>query len=116
MVSLVKKLARGWAYDVVSVGFPGPVLHNRPVAEPETARTLRSTGAAKRQNHRPQESSKREFEDCNVDHSQRCSILRVLSAPRQIRFTSESAQAAQKNLDALAIRIRVIALPSSALR
>jgi polyphosphate glucokinase len=34
MVGRVKKLARGWAYDVVSVGFPGPVLHNRPVAEP----------------------------------------------------------------------------------
>jgi polyphosphate glucokinase len=34
MVSRVKKLARGWAYDVVSVGFPGPVLHDRPVAEP----------------------------------------------------------------------------------
>ena len=34
MVSKVKKLAKGWAYDVVSVGFPGPVLHNHPVAEP----------------------------------------------------------------------------------
>jgi polyphosphate glucokinase len=34
MVSDVKKLAKGWAYDVVSVGFPGPVLHGRPVAEP----------------------------------------------------------------------------------
>ena len=34
MVSRVKELAQGWAYDVVSVGFPGPVLHNRPVAEP----------------------------------------------------------------------------------
>lgn len=34
MVTRVKKLAQGWAYDVVSVGFPGPVLHNRPVAEP----------------------------------------------------------------------------------
>jgi polyphosphate glucokinase len=34
MVSRVKKLARGWAYDVVSVGFPGPVLHDRPIAEP----------------------------------------------------------------------------------
>jgi polyphosphate glucokinase len=34
MVSTVKKLAQGWAYDVVSVGFPGPVLHDRPVAEP----------------------------------------------------------------------------------
>jgi polyphosphate glucokinase len=34
MVSAVKKLARGWAYDVVSVGFPGPVIHDHPVAEP----------------------------------------------------------------------------------
>ena len=34
MVSDVKELAKGWAYDVVSVGFPGPVLHGRPVAEP----------------------------------------------------------------------------------
>ncbi|MGO8911171.1 MAG: ROK family protein [Bradyrhizobium sp.] len=34
MVSDVKKLAKGWAYDVVSVGFPGPVLHGRPVADP----------------------------------------------------------------------------------
>jgi polyphosphate glucokinase len=34
MVSGVRKLAQGWAYDVVSVGFPGPVLHDRPVAEP----------------------------------------------------------------------------------
>ena len=34
MVSRVKILARGWAYDVVSVGFPGPVLHDCPVAEP----------------------------------------------------------------------------------
>src|ERR1700685_2841697 len=34
MVSRVKKLAQGWAYDVVSVGFPGPFLHDRPVAEP----------------------------------------------------------------------------------
>ena len=34
MVSDVKKLAKGWAYDAVSIGFPGPVLHGRPVAEP----------------------------------------------------------------------------------
>src|ERR1700727_1143641 len=34
MVASVKKLAQGWSYDVVSVGFPGPVLHNRPVAAP----------------------------------------------------------------------------------
>jgi polyphosphate glucokinase len=34
MVSAVRKLAKDWAYDVVSVGFPGPVLHGRPMAEP----------------------------------------------------------------------------------
>ncbi len=34
MVRRVKALARGWAYDRVSVGYPGPVLRNRPVAEP----------------------------------------------------------------------------------
>ena len=34
MVADVKKLAKGWAYDAVSIGFPGPVLHGRPVAEP----------------------------------------------------------------------------------
>jgi polyphosphate glucokinase len=35
MVSGVKKLARGWPYDVVSVGYPGLVLQNRPIAEPQ---------------------------------------------------------------------------------
>jgi polyphosphate glucokinase len=34
MVSAVRKLAKDWVYDVVSVGFPGPVLHGRPMAEP----------------------------------------------------------------------------------
>ena len=34
MVSGVQKIAAGWNYDVVSIGFPGPVLSNRPVAEP----------------------------------------------------------------------------------
>jgi polyphosphate glucokinase len=34
MVSGVQKLAVGWNYDVVSIGYPGPVLNNRPVAEP----------------------------------------------------------------------------------
>lgn len=34
MVAGVKKLAAAWAYDVVTIGFPGPVLRNRPVAEP----------------------------------------------------------------------------------
>src|SRR5215467_12185342 len=34
MASGVKKLARGWHYDVASIGYPGPVLQCRPVAEP----------------------------------------------------------------------------------
>ena len=34
MVSSVKKLADGWEYDVVSIGYPGPVVHDRPMAEP----------------------------------------------------------------------------------
>ena len=35
MVSGVKRLAAGWSYDAVSIGYPGPVLHNRPVADPK---------------------------------------------------------------------------------
>ncbi len=34
MVSKVKKLARDLDYETVSIGYPGLVLHNRPVAEP----------------------------------------------------------------------------------
>jgi len=34
MVAGVKKLARDWKYDAISIGYPGPVLRNRPVAEP----------------------------------------------------------------------------------
>jgi polyphosphate glucokinase len=34
MVDGVNKLAKDWKYDHVTVGYPGPVLHNRPVAEP----------------------------------------------------------------------------------
>ena len=34
MVARVKKLAGNWRYDVVSIGYPGPVLRNRPIAEP----------------------------------------------------------------------------------
>jgi polyphosphate glucokinase len=34
MVAGVKKLAAGWTYDVISLGYPGPVLRNRPVADP----------------------------------------------------------------------------------
>lgn len=34
MVTKVKRLARGWRYDAVSIGYPGPVMHDRVVAEP----------------------------------------------------------------------------------
>ncbi len=34
MVAGVKKLTADWHYDVVSIGYPGPVLHGRPVGEP----------------------------------------------------------------------------------
>ena len=34
MAARVKKLAKDWKYDVVSMGYPGPVLRNHPVAEP----------------------------------------------------------------------------------
>src|SRR5213080_3809740 len=34
MVSGVRKLAADWKYDVVSIGYPGPVLRSRPVSEP----------------------------------------------------------------------------------
>jgi polyphosphate glucokinase len=34
MVSRVKKLARDWKYDIVSIGYPGMVVRNRPLVEP----------------------------------------------------------------------------------
>jgi polyphosphate glucokinase len=34
MVSEVKRLAGDWMYDVASIGYPGPVLRGRPIAEP----------------------------------------------------------------------------------
>src|SRR5262245_29449394 len=36
MVSRVKELAGEWRYDVVSIGYPGPVLQGRAVAEPRS--------------------------------------------------------------------------------
>jgi polyphosphate glucokinase len=29
-----QKIAAGWSYDVVSIGYPGPALRNWPIAEP----------------------------------------------------------------------------------
>jgi polyphosphate glucokinase len=34
MVSSVRQLAKDWEYDFVSIGYPGAVLHDRPVTEP----------------------------------------------------------------------------------
>jgi polyphosphate glucokinase len=34
MVAQVRKAAAKWNYDAVSIGYPGPVLHGRPIAEP----------------------------------------------------------------------------------
>jgi polyphosphate glucokinase len=34
MVDGVKTLTRDWKYDVISIGYPGPTLHNHPIAEP----------------------------------------------------------------------------------
>jgi polyphosphate glucokinase len=39
MVAQVKKLAHDWKYDVISIGYPGPVLSNRPLAEPHNLAT-----------------------------------------------------------------------------
>ena len=34
MVASVKKLAKDWKYEAVSIGYPGRVRFNRPIAEP----------------------------------------------------------------------------------
>lgn len=34
IIAGVKELAKDWKYDVVSIGYPGPVLHNKPRTDP----------------------------------------------------------------------------------
>ena len=34
MAAKVKRLAHGWRYEAVSIGYPGPVMHGRVLAEP----------------------------------------------------------------------------------
>ena len=34
MVAAVKKLAHDWKYNAVSIGYPGPVIKNRPLTDP----------------------------------------------------------------------------------
>ena len=35
MVDAVKRLTMDWSYEAVSIGYPGPVFHGRPGAEPK---------------------------------------------------------------------------------
>lgn len=39
MVAAVKKATAGWRYDGVAIGYPGPVLHGHPLAEPHNLGT-----------------------------------------------------------------------------
>ena len=34
MVDEVKELAKDWEYDAVAIGYPGPVVHDKPLLEP----------------------------------------------------------------------------------
>ena len=34
MVKAVKARTSGWKYDVISIGYPGPVVHGKPLSEP----------------------------------------------------------------------------------
>src|ERR1039458_7922130 len=34
MVAAVRAATAGWKYDAVSMGYPGPVAHGRPLCEP----------------------------------------------------------------------------------
>src|SRR5277367_386631 len=34
MVRAVKRLAKDWTFDAISIGYPGPVIHSRPMQEP----------------------------------------------------------------------------------
>lgn len=34
MVKEIKRLTKDWPYDVISIGYPGPVAHSRPLAGP----------------------------------------------------------------------------------
>ena len=34
MVRKIKALTKDWSYDVISIGYPGSVVNNRPLSEP----------------------------------------------------------------------------------
>jgi polyphosphate glucokinase len=39
MVADIQEATKDWSYDVVSIGFPGPISDNKPVREPKNLRT-----------------------------------------------------------------------------
>ena len=39
MMKAIKAHTAGWRYDHVSIGFPGPVIHDRPLLEPHNLGT-----------------------------------------------------------------------------
>ena len=61
MVAEVLKAAEDWQYDAVSIGYPGPVLRGKPVAEPHnlgpagsgSTSRLRSVAASNSSTTRP---------------------------------------------------------------
>src|ERR1700739_390977 len=34
LVKRIKEITKDWRYEAISMGYPGPVMRNRPVAEP----------------------------------------------------------------------------------
>jgi polyphosphate glucokinase len=34
MVAAIRAATAGWKYDAISIGYPGPVVHGRPISEP----------------------------------------------------------------------------------
>jgi polyphosphate glucokinase len=34
MCNWVRKAASDWSYDVAAIGYPGPVVHDKPIREP----------------------------------------------------------------------------------
>ena len=39
MMAAIKQRTKGWKYDRISVGYPGPVIHERPLLEPHNLGT-----------------------------------------------------------------------------
>ena len=48
MVDGVAGLTADWQFDAVSIGYPGPVLHGKPVAEPHNLAAAGSLSISRR--------------------------------------------------------------------